>query len=120
MPPRQARQLAVCKKGYAGVLAGGLYTLWYYSFDFWNTAQTDGFQTLPTALGVLAFLFARDRDQRWAYVVSGVGVGLATLFKYPMGLLLPLLMLLVLVDRRADGIPAVVAMGLGFCLSLTL
>jgi len=86
----------VTERWYGGPLAAVLYALWYYGFDFWNTAQTDGWQTLPVALAVLAYLHARETKQPWAYLACGVGIGLGVLFKYPIGILAPLLMLLTL------------------------
>ncbi|MHB1317775.1 MAG: ArnT family glycosyltransferase [Anaerolineae bacterium] len=82
----------VTQRWYGGPLAAVLYAVWYYGFDFWNTAQTDGWQTLPVALGVLAYLRARETDRPWAYLACGAGIGVGVLFKYPIGILAPLLM----------------------------
>lgn len=90
----------VTQRWYGGPLAAVLYALWYYAFDFWNTAQTDGWQTLPAALAVLAYLHACEAGRSWAYLASGIGIGTAVLFKYPIGILAPLLMLLTLWQER--------------------
>ena len=75
-------------------LAACLYALLHFSSSYWDTAQTDGFQSLPVALAMLAFVSDRRRERRWAPFVCGLGVGLAVLFKYPIGSILPPLVLL--------------------------
>ncbi len=77
----------------SGVLAAFVYAASYYCFDYWDTAQTDGWLTLPVALAVLAFLVARERDAPWADVACGALLGIAALLKYPIAILLPLLAL---------------------------
>lgn len=99
------------------LLAPVLYAIAYYAHDFWNTAQTDGFLNLPAALAVLAFLRAQQRGERWAYAASGAAIGLAVLFKYPIGILLPLLWLCAALARRRLW-RAVLWMSLGCALPL--
>lgn len=84
----------------AALLAPVLYSLAYYSNNFWNTAQTDGFLNLPAALAVLAYLRAQDKGERWAYAASGAAIGVAVLFKYPIGILLPLLWVCAVLSHR--------------------
>lgn len=81
---------------FLGLLGAIFYAISYYGRDFWNIAQTDGFLSLPVALGVLAFLVARDRQANWWFFLCGFALGIATLFKYPIGIMLPLLALLTL------------------------
>ena len=74
-----------------GLLSALFYAISYYGRDFWNTAQTDGFLILPLALGVLAFLIARERQSIWLFFVCGFAIGIATMLKYTIGIMLPLL-----------------------------
>jgi len=101
----------------AALLAPVVYAIAHYAHDFWNTAQTDGFLNLPAALAVLAFLRAHQRGERWAYAASGAAIGVAVLFKYPIGILLPLLWLCAALARRRPW-RALVWMSLGCSLPL--
>lgn len=101
-----------------GALAGSLYALWYYGYGYWDTAQTDGWLTLPAALGVLAFLVAEEQGATWAYFASGVLVGSAVLFKYPIGLLALLFMGLLLWQRKP--LHRVVVIGVGLSVPVVL
>jgi hypothetical protein len=84
----------------AGHLAAGSYALLYFSFDFWHTTQTDGFLVLPTVAAVLFFRrFAASRSTA-PLVLAGVAAGCAAVFKYPIGLLGPLLAALAASTRR--------------------
>lgn len=103
-----------------GVLAAFVYGVWYYSGSYWATAQTDGFLTLPAALSVLAFQVARERERGWAYVACGAALGVAVLFKYPIGALLPLLALLVIRRSGSAGLRRTLQLSLGFAVPLLL
>jgi 4-amino-4-deoxy-L-arabinose transferase-like glycosyltransferase len=71
-----------------GVLAALLYLLAYFAGDFWSTAQTEGFQTLPVALAVLAVLGGGSGRPRGRWILlGGAALGCAALFKYPIALL---------------------------------
>lgn len=93
-----ARQL-YREKG-VGVLAAALYIIFYFATDFWHSAQTDGFINLPIALAVWLFLYATaetrwgQRPQSIALFLSGLCVGLAVLLKYPIGVMMPFLLLM--------------------------
>jgi len=105
---------------YAGLPAAILYALWYYSFDFWNTAQTDGWLTLPVALGVLAFLHARPRPGGRAYLLAGAGIAVGVLFKYPIGILAVFLAVLVLSEHRSSCWKAILLLFLGLGLPVAI
>jgi hypothetical protein len=70
----------------AGLLAGLLYGVLYFSHNFWNLAQADGFLSLPLAFAFLFLVRARDEDRGMQWLLAGLGVGLAVLFKLPLGL----------------------------------
>jgi len=105
---------------WVGGLAAALYGIWYYSVDFWSIAQTDGFLTLPAALAVLCFLIGRERSTRVAFLACGVAVGAAVLFKYPIGLLLPGLMLLAFQPPRQFAWRNASLIAVGFCGALAV
>lgn len=109
-----------CKRQSIGVLAAVLYALFYYQFGYWDTAQTDGFLTLPVALGVWAFIEARDGCWDWRYIACGLMTSIASLFKYPIGILAPLLALPPLWLARQHRVRAGVQILLGFSLPLLL
>lgn len=90
------------RRPWLGVIAGVIYSFTYYSIDFWNTAQVNGFLNLPLVVSI--YLLARglcadasspQPSSRRALASSGVWfaagllTGIALLFKYTMGLLLP-------------------------------
>lgn len=67
----------------AAVLAGVASAFVGAEFDYWNTAQTDGWMILPIVAAML--VAERVRAQEWPRVVlfgAGALVGLAALFKY--------------------------------------
>ncbi len=106
-----ARQL-YREKG-VGLLAAALYAIFYFATDFWHSAQTDGFINLPVALAVWLFLIglagARrgHRLQPIPWLLSGLYLSLAVLLKYPIGVMLPFLLLLLALigTRRNSGGP---------------
>lgn len=104
------------RRRYIGILAGLLYGIGYYSVDFWHSAQTDGFVNLPAALSVLFFLLglALSRPGRGWWVAAGAMVGVAVLTKYPIGLLLPILWLILFLVQGVNR----ASLGRGFWLGL--
>ena len=79
---------------WVGAVAGVLYPFQYYLFGYWHSAQTDGWLNLPLAAAFLVALscleFAEKRERRaWFWV--GFLVALAALFKYTVGVALPLI-----------------------------
>jgi hypothetical protein len=81
--------------GRAAGMAGAFLFLSFYAlgFDFWHTAQCDGFTSLPLALAALTTVLAESRRSRRLAALSGLFLGLAVLVKFTIGglLLLPLL-----------------------------
>jgi 4-amino-4-deoxy-L-arabinose transferase-like glycosyltransferase len=108
------------QRRYVALITGLVYGIGYYSVDFWHSAQTDGFVNLPIALSVLAFLAALTREHWWLWLLSGLLVGIAVLTKYPIGLMLPFMMLLLPLIRDLNRQTAVrwLYLGLGFSLPL--
>jgi len=104
----------------ARIIAAVLYLTLYYTMNFWTTAQTDGFITLPIAAGILLFLQAQQKNQLWRYAASGLAIGLATLLKYPIGILALLLMILELLRLKKNGFIPALLMGVGLLLPLSV
>jgi arylsulfatase A-like enzyme len=112
------------KRRDATLAVGLAVPFFYYQIDYWTTAQTDGWMTLPCAAAVWAVLRggrALDRGTRRAVVWwmgAGALAGAAVLFKYTAGLIgLPMLLALAWVRatylRRVwIGIPATLVGGL--------
>lgn len=78
----------------------------YYLFDFWNTAQVDGFLNLPIVGAFVLALPALQRPgagNRWRWFGAGVLLGTAVFFKYPIGLLVPVLGGLALLTSLRSG-----------------
>jgi 4-amino-4-deoxy-L-arabinose transferase-like glycosyltransferase len=96
------------------LLAALIYTLWYYSIDYWNTAQTDGFLSLPVAIGVLAYLRYLDRRRLRLLCLGGLAFGVAVFFKYPIGIIVPFLALLLFLDKQPGRLRAIAALLGGF------
>lgn len=75
------------------VAAGVFYAFAYHRYDFWMSAQTDGWANLPVAA---ALWLAIVRSKRvWApRITAGIAMGAAFWFKYTFAAFLPLAMLL--------------------------
>lgn len=104
----------------ASLLAAVLYLFSYYKLNFWMTAQTDGFLTLPIAAAVLLFLQAQQRNQPLLFAASGLAVGIGILFKYPIGILVVLFSILMVTKKKRDSFVPVLSMGAGLLLILIL
>jgi 4-amino-4-deoxy-L-arabinose transferase-like glycosyltransferase len=70
--------------------AGAFFFLAFYAlgFDFWHTAQCDGFASLPAALAMLLLLIAESRRSKLVAASSGLLIGLAAILKFTLGPLL--------------------------------
>ena len=104
----------------ASVLAASLYLFLYFQLSYWNTAQTDGFLSLPIAAGILFFLEAEQRKNLLFYGASGFFISLGVLFKYPIGILLIFLSLIALYQNRTNGHRILLWLGFGFAIPLGL
>lgn len=116
--------LELWKRRDAALAAGLAVPFFYYQIDYWTTAQTDGWMTLPCAAAVWAVLrgaraldLSRRRTIAW-WVGAGALAGVAVLFKYTAGLIgLPMLLALAWVRATVRrpvwvGIPAMLLGGL--------
>ena len=116
--------LELWKRRDAALAAGLAIPFFYYQIDYWTTAQTDGWMTLPCAAAVWAVLrggrafdHGTGRVIAW-WITAGALAGVAVLFKYTAGLIgLPMLFALAWVratyERRVWlGIPAMLLGGL--------
>jgi hypothetical protein len=83
-----------------GFLAAVFYAVTYYHTDFWHTAQTDGFINFPIALSVFLVIDGLSGDKvkgwvkGWQWFAAGFLIALAVLLKYPIGLMLPVLIII--------------------------
>lgn len=116
--------LEVWKRRDSAVAAGLICPFLYYQIDYWTTAQTDGWMTLPSALAVWAVLrggrvvpvSVRNAFAWW--MAAGALAGVAVLFKYTAALIgLPMIVALAWVassrGRRSWlGLPAMLVGGL--------
>ena len=116
--------LELWKRRDAALTAGLTVPFFYYQIDYWTTAQTDGWMTLPASIAVWAVLRggrALEHDKRRAilsWIGAGASAGAAVLFKYTAGLIgLPMLLALAWVrasyrQRVWLGLPAMLLGGL--------
>ncbi|MFH1404431.1 MAG: glycosyltransferase family 39 protein [Candidatus Altiarchaeota archaeon] len=101
---------------YAGIISAFIYVLLYYSNKYADTAQADGFTTLPVTLALLAYVHAKKSDRPWTWVLCGMLLGTAFTIKYPIAVLV--LILLAFMTRRegpGDWPKRVSWMIAGFC-----
>jgi hypothetical protein len=86
----------------AGGAIAGLAFLSAYAlrFDFWHSAQCDGFTSLPLIGAALLALAAETRRSKSLAAASGALVGLAILLKFTVGALLLLPLAAVLLSRQ--------------------
>ncbi len=85
--------------GAAGAFA--FLTFYALGFDFWHTAQCDGFASLPLTGAVLLALVAEARGKPLLALLGGALAGIAITFKFTVGglLLIPLLLPLLTRER---------------------
>jgi hypothetical protein len=103
-----------------GMVAAFLYAVWYYSFDYWSTAQSDGFLTLFVVIALLACRRLETARSIGAAIACGAALAVAALFKYPIGVLLPFLMAVELARSGINGLRAVAAMAGGSLVPIAL
>ena len=90
------------RRPWLGAVAGIVYSFVYFGLDSWNTAQVDGFLNLPVAVSMYLLVSGLSADSpspqtrsRHASVsaahcfFAGLAMGIAVLFRYTMGLLVP-------------------------------
>ncbi len=111
------------RRRWLAVTAGLFYSLQYNMLDFWHTAQTDAWLNLPATAAMLFALVALNpliednssfRASYW--LMAGISCGLVALFKYPAGiLLLGLVLIILLFNRRSNklGLSAIFYLALG-------
>jgi 4-amino-4-deoxy-L-arabinose transferase-like glycosyltransferase len=101
---------------WAGVAAGLLFLSRYaLGFDYWNSAQADGFASLPLAMGVLALL-AAERRRSWPLAaLCGALIGAAIIIKFTLGIFI-LLPLAALAAARGERLGPRLARAAGYLL----
>lgn len=103
---------------WVGMFAATIYATTYYAVDFWHSAQTDGWINLPLTLSALLLIDKHMmHSRRTQLLLCGGLIGIAVLFKYPIGIILPLygLVLLFTEDKKS-----VLWLGIGFGIPLLL
>lgn len=90
-------------------VAGLLYAAQYTQQGWWETAQTDGWMSLPMGLALVCVL----RRELWWSALAGVLLVVAALFKYPALAVLPFVLGLSLLEAERRWVrPAVVIGGM--------
>ena len=85
---------------WAGVIGAFCFLTFYaLGFDYWHTAQCDGFTSLPLALAALVVLIAEERRSKSLALSAGALVGLGMLLKFTVAGFLALPLLAVLTAR---------------------
>ena len=104
-----------------GLIAAIAYLITYYSRHISDLANADGFLSLPLALGVIFLLRALDADRTLFWALAGASVGVAALFKLPMGIL-GIAMVFAVRAVAPSALPSVIrrlsALALGFTVPL--
>ena len=106
----------------ARCIAALAYLVFYYSQNARHWGQADGELNLPLAVAFLALLnaYSTDRIALWAW--AGTGVGVATLFKFPMGIVG--ILMLVAAFRAGSAwsvlMPRLAALAFGFAAPIAL
>jgi 4-amino-4-deoxy-L-arabinose transferase-like glycosyltransferase len=97
-------------------LTGVVFAAIYHHYTYWNTAQTDGWTNLPIGLALLLALGDEANPRR--ALAAGVLAGIAFWFKYTVGLVFPIAVLLPLLRRGRGGLPEAGAVIAGFALAV--
>lgn len=101
-----------------GALAALLFCYNYGHLTWWNTAQTDGWASLPLAIAFTAVLppaESADRDRPAAHFAAGLALAAAAFFKYTLAIYAPFVAALPLLlrgRRAARDLSALVVGGL--------
>ncbi|NDQ56920.1 MAG: glycosyltransferase family 39 protein [Acidipila sp.] len=108
----------IYKNASMGRIAALVYLTAYFSQNYWNWGEADGLLSLPLAMALLFAVRAQENERLLFWMLAGVGVGIATLFKSPWGLfgLAILVAALAQEGRRVDRAvrrPAALAAGFG-------
>ncbi len=86
---------------WAAVAGAFLFLIRYaLGFDYWHTAQGDGFASLPLTLAALSLLGAERRRSWWLAAGCGALVGAAIIIKFTLAVFLALPLIAVLVARE--------------------
>lgn len=104
----------------AGLAAALLFLARYaLGFDYWYTAQADGFASLPLTLAALVMLEAERRSSwRWS-LLCGALIGFAALAKFTLGIFL-LLPLVALAMSRGEGFKPRLTRAIGYLVGCAL
>ena len=102
----------------AALFSGAAFAWQIHRESFWNSAQTDGWVNLPFGVTIAALVVA-PATLTWA-VVAGIAMGVACCFKYTVGALLPIAMLLPFIRSGRSGWRAGFTVGLAFVITLGL
>src|ERR1700687_3762172 len=88
----------IYKTSSVGCIAAFVYLAAYFSQNYWSWGEPDGLLSLPLAMPLLCVVCtqeknrAQEKDRLVYWMLTGVGVGIAALFKTPWGLFgLPIL-----------------------------
>jgi len=88
------------KEKYLSLLSAVIYLFLYFRQDYWHTMQTDGSLNLLFAVSVLLLLSGHDRHSFLKMFFAGAIFAAALLFKYTIISFLPLLFIIILLDKK--------------------
>lgn len=89
------------KQKYLSLLSSLIYLFLYYRQDYWHTLQADGSLNLLFALVILLLLSSYEQHSFVKIFFAGVLFALALIFKYTIISFVPLLFLVLLLDRKS-------------------
>jgi hypothetical protein len=105
---------------WAGLAAALLFLSRYaLCFGYWDTAQADGFASLPLTVAALVMLEAERRSSWRLAILCGALIGFAVIAKFTLGIFL-LLPLVVLAVSRREGLVPRLARAAGYLLGCAL
>jgi len=84
------------------LISSCLYVFLYYRFDYWQSAQSDGFLNLTFSLAVFYLLKSFDAKQIKNSIIAGIFFGLALVSKYTVILFFPLLLVASLISNKSN------------------
>jgi hypothetical protein len=91
----------IFKRESAAAVVGCAYLMLYYMQQFGTWAEPDGFLNLPMALGFLALLHALENDHWRTWGLTAIFIGIAGLFKPPVGLFGVVMIAVALIHKPA-------------------
>lgn len=91
----------VLRRRLIGMIASSAYLFLFYTYGFWETAQSESFLILPLTMSIFCFLVAGEKQRSLFLFMAGFSLSIAVLFKYQFGILLVVMIAMILWHKNS-------------------